>query len=104
MINVSAMKALLEARKDELDKRLHKLEASLDAPAPKDAEDCASERQGDEVREDLGLAGLAEMRQIDAALHRIKDGTFGICVNCGADISEARLLAVPHATRCRLCA
>ncbi|MEL6335067.1 MAG: TraR/DksA family transcriptional regulator [Pseudomonadota bacterium] len=104
MVDIDAMKTLLEQRRAELDVRLHKLEVSLDAPAPKDREDCASERQGDEVKEDLGLAGLTEIRQIDAALKRIANGEFGICVNCGAEISEARLLAVPHATRCRRCA
>lgn len=104
MIDFDAMRGLLEARKAELDTRLHRLEASLDAPAPKDMEDCASERQGDEVKEDLGNAGLAELRQIDAALKRLDDGSFGTCAGCGEDISEARLLAVPHATRCRRCA
>jgi RNA polymerase-binding transcription factor DksA len=41
---------------------------------------------------------------IDAALSRVADGSYGICVNCGEQISEARLEAVPHAARCRNCA
>ncbi len=40
-------------------------------------EDSASERQGDEVLEALGSYDVAEMRQIDAALARIEDGSYG---------------------------
>jgi len=37
------------------------------------------------------------------ALGRIKDGTFGVCRSCGAEIARARLEAVPHATQCLDC-
>jgi RNA polymerase-binding transcription factor len=40
---------------------------------------------------------------IDAALRRIEDGTFGICVNCGARIAPERLEAMPWATLCIDC-
>ena len=40
---------------------------------------------------------------IDEALRRIKDGTFGKCVECGNDIKAARLTAVPHARMCIDC-
>jgi len=36
---------------------------------------------------------------IDEALARMDAGTYGICVDCGKPISEARLLAVPFAIR-----
>ena len=42
--------------------------------------------------------------KIDQALKRIEDGTYGICVSCGEEISEERLDVVPHAPRCRHCA
>jgi DnaK suppressor protein len=41
--------------------------------------------------------------EIDAALKRIEDGTYGICVNCGAQISPERLEAMPWATLCIDC-
>jgi RNA polymerase-binding protein DksA len=41
---------------------------------------------------------------IDAALKRIEDGTYGICVNCGRPISEERLEALPWAEFCIDCA
>ena len=40
---------------------------------------------------------------IDAALARIENGTYGICVNCGAQIAPERLEAMPWATLCIDC-
>jgi DnaK suppressor protein len=40
---------------------------------------------------------------IDAALGRIENGTYGICVNCGAQIAPERLEAMPWATLCIDC-
>jgi RNA polymerase-binding protein DksA len=40
---------------------------------------------------------------IDAALARIEDGTFGKCVNCGKEIGEDRLAAMPWVTLCIDC-
>jgi|SRR5579872_2722706 len=41
--------------------------------------------------------------QIDAALKRIDDGTYGTCTNCGRAIPEERLEAVPWASLCIDC-
>jgi RNA polymerase-binding protein DksA len=41
--------------------------------------------------------------EIDAALKRIEDGTYGTCVNCGAQIPPERLEAMPWATLCIDC-
>jgi DnaK suppressor protein len=45
-------------------------------------------------------ARLAEVRE---ALRRIHLGTFGICLDCGQEISPKRLAAVPWATSCLVC-
>ena len=51
---------------------------------------------------DEGLEENAEhiLGEIDAALERIEDGTYGLCADCGGPIGEERLLAVPYATLC----
>ena len=51
---------------------------------------------------DEGLEENAEhiLLEIDGALDRIEDGTYGLCADCGAPIGEERLLAVPYATLC----
>ena len=38
--------------------------------------------------------------QIDAALQRIEDGTYGVCEACGNQIAPDRLRAIPWTTRC----
>src|SRR5437868_12301425 len=40
---------------------------------------------------------------IDAALVRIKNGTYGTCVNCDAELQQKRLEAVPWARHCVTC-
>lgn len=94
---VAHYKTILETRLAELEVRLHKLEDSLEQPRSKDFEDQATERENDEVKEELGHTGLDEIRAIRAALQRIEDGSYGICINTGERIPEARLDAVPYA-------
>ena len=43
------------------------------------------------------------IRKIHGALNRIKDGTFGVCENCGEDIGLSRLKARPVTTLCIQC-
>ena len=42
----------------------------------------------------------SELADIEAALRRIDDGTYGICEVCGRPIGDARLEAIPTARRC----
>lgn len=46
---------------------------------------------------------VTEIRDIDAALLRIADGSYGVCLDCGEDIEVPRLEAWPMAKRCRPC-
>lgn len=43
------------------------------------------------------------LREIRAALQRIDDGTFGMCINCEEEIAAKRLAAVPWAALCIVC-
>ena len=52
----------------------------------------------------LHRATAAERADIDAALARVADGTYGICVSCGRAIPAGRLEARPMATMCVECA
>jgi len=45
----------------------------------------------------------AELSDINEALKRILDGTYGKCVDCGNEIPEARLEAMPSTRRCLDC-
>lgn len=56
---------------------------------------------------DLNLAivdrHVREIRDIEAAHSRLREGRYGICADCGDDIAEARLRAWPTAERCQAC-
>lgn len=51
----------------------------------------------------LGEHETAELNTIDEALQRMEAGTYGLCVDCGADIPPARLHAAPEVARCLIC-
>ena len=46
---------------------------------------------------------LAILSDVEAALARLKEGTYGECIDCGVDIPYARLSAYPAAVRCVSC-
>jgi DnaK suppressor protein len=58
-----------------------------------------------EQQRDLALRerAVAHLAQVDAALARLADGTFGMCVRCGREIAPARLEALPWAAHCIDC-
>jgi DnaK suppressor protein len=43
------------------------------------------------------------LRNVRAALDRIEEGSFGVCLNCEEDISPKRLAAVPFTAYCIVC-
>ena len=51
-----------------------------------------------EVSRDAG-----ELAEVEAALTRVADGSYGTCVECGEPIPHARLAANPSAARCIAC-
>ncbi|MDH5641497.1 MAG: TraR/DksA family transcriptional regulator [Nitrospira sp.] len=60
-----------------------------------------------DLERELGIS-LMEMRNrrrqsIDEALTRLHEGTYGICAECGVEVSEKRLQAVPFAKLCVEC-
>ncbi len=60
-----------------------------------------------DLEREMGIS-LLEMRNrkrqlIDEALTRLNEGTYGICAECGVEISEKRLAAVPFAKLCVAC-
>lgn len=67
----------------------------------------SAERSADSVARDVLIAAIDrdadEMAAIDAALARLDAGTYGQCVECGAEIDKARLARVPETARCTPC-
>ena len=99
--SVEQRRAEMEQRREYLVARLTRIEDHLDDTPNPDWEEAAQESENDEVMEDLGLAGQAEIRAIDAAIARIEAGTYGDCVTCGEAISEERLDLLPFTPFCK---
>ena len=71
--------------------------------------ECADELERIQGANERELAGRSlqlvstKQRQVQAALRRISEGTFGICLECDEPISSARLNAMPWAMLCIRC-
>ena len=96
------IQGILERKHAELVQVLRKrdsiaIEKSAD---PVDEIQCASER-------DVAIRNVDResnlLRQVRAALQRIRDGSYGTCIECESAISSKRLAAVPWAPRCIQC-
>lgn len=94
----------LQARLAELSARVTAMDSELHTPLSADFEEQATDLEGQDALAGIEQAALGEIRQIEAALQRLEDGSYGICTECGTDIAPARLTAQPTATRCIRCA
>jgi RNA polymerase-binding transcription factor DksA len=56
-----------------------------------------------QVAERASLQCLEVVAEIQHALRRIDEGTFGACERCGAAVALERLKAIPYARRCVTC-
>lgn len=93
---------LLEARATELECGIHHREAIAIEQSPDQIDEIqtASDR-------DLAISKIdrqsKELRDVRAALRRIRDGRFGVCEQCDEDIASKRLAAIPWASLCIGC-
>lgn len=99
---------LLHAEREKYVKSADSLKAEADSLVaerePGDVQFDEESGEGDTlaVERERGLALSAQagaaVEQIDAALKRIEEGTYGICIHSGEPIPEERLEAIPWAT------
>jgi DnaK suppressor protein len=71
---------------------------------PTDKEELGSDSADQELTLTLLESDEKLLNQIEAALHRIEDGCYGRCDECGEDIPTSRLDAIPYAAECVQCA
>jgi DnaK suppressor protein len=96
----------LIARRAELRKRLgieledlHRKQSS----ATGDSADAAFDSSGEEIASQLAELEAKELAQVERALKRLKQGTYGRCEICSTRIPVARLNALPYSTLCIKC-
>jgi DnaK suppressor protein len=98
----------LMARRDELRRRLggelNELRGSPTGVSAGDSADLAFDAGSEELASQLAELESRELTQIQRALARLKQGTYGICEMCHKKIPVARLNALPFSTTCVTCA
>ena len=65
--------------------------------------DMASDNYEREFSLNLASSEREALLEIDEALKRIDEKTYGKCLSCGKKVGKGRLLAVPHAKLCLKC-
>ncbi|MDJ0498249.1 MAG: TraR/DksA family transcriptional regulator [Acidimicrobiia bacterium] len=106
---LDALVELLSTRRVALTRRAETLRSEAsDALRDRDISDALDDDAPTEdidVVTQLILIERAEERlwEVEAALDRVADGTYGYCVRCGADIPLLRLRALPAAPHCVEC-
>lgn len=95
--------ALLSEVRDELENagNRHRIDLLNNEPGDSGDESMAN------ALADINVATLdhhiRDMRDVEATFQRVKEGTFGACIDCGEDIAFNRLQAYPTAKRCLAC-
>jgi RNA polymerase-binding transcription factor len=97
--NLLEMKNKLVA---EIDSEL-KAERESNKDEGMDTYDLASEERDREINFILSDRERVKIKQIDDALLRLEDGSYGVCESCGLEIAEERLEAMPFTRLCRDC-
>ncbi len=105
---VHSLKATLESERDKIDKQLVELReedpfASDDRSRADEPGTTSLEEEGHTRIKASINASETMLTEINAALAKIEDGTYGLCENCGEQIDPKRLEAFPMATLCMKC-
>jgi len=105
--HLKTLRDALEFRLAELRSAVHAAEQARRTPVDVtdvgDWKDAAEREQSADVGEAEERRDFAEMQQVEAALHRLRVGRYGDCVDCGEPIGAQRLLVQPAAERCAEC-
>lgn len=108
---MSTLKRDLNTIKKELLDRRKELEEKLAQMSKEKVSDDQVQDPGDQalsstmelLKSSFEDAEIEEIKRIERALQKIEDGSYGICVDCGEEISEKRLKSNPNAARCLSC-
>ena len=106
-INLEQIKKRLEAKRAELQENIKGLTEAHPRPVdaieasegPQDFEEIAVDFLETQQEQSLLVNQQALLTEVEHALERIEQGTYGKCVDCGQPIPEKRLEAIPWAAR-----
>ncbi|HTU98990.1 MAG TPA: TraR/DksA C4-type zinc finger protein [Luteitalea sp.] len=104
------LRLILENRRRELSQELRRQFHDVRAVGPADTAQGvvdAEEASVSDIQEDIEIA-LMQMKsetlnRVNEALGRLEAGSYGFCYECGDEIAQVRLKALPFALRCKDC-
>jgi len=99
-----ARKEALQSKLVEMEKRLSAVTRDITKTLTSDFAEQATERENDDVLEEIAKETKLSIANLKSALQRIDDDNYGRCGKCGEDIAPARLDALPESTMCVNCA
>ncbi|MGH3442450.1 MAG: TraR/DksA family transcriptional regulator [Nitriliruptorales bacterium] len=100
------LRSQLEAEREQLQSQTAVLDATAvvgmwrDSGSDDDAADTGTATSERERAQSLARNARAILTQVEDALKRMDDGTYGLCERCGEPIEPGRLEALPYATLC----
>jgi len=103
---LEAFKKKLEERQQTLRRTVSRTEEDGRVADQDTAQDIADRAASSYTKEFLFSQSNNErqlLQMVETALQRIREGTFGECVNCGSEINAKRLEAVPWTRYCIAC-
>lgn len=107
-LDLQQIKARLEQQRAELRSQLGDLDQAYPKPTdsiessegPQDFEEAAIDENEMVDERSIMRNDRALLTEVENALKRLEQGTYGICIVCGQPIPEKRLEAIPWAARC----
>lgn len=98
---------LRERLRDSRAQRMDNVQEQIGDPgASTTAPTHLADQDSEGVTKDVAIGDAQEgvQVQVNSALARIDGGTYGKCENCGSEIEEVRLDAIPYTAYCAACA
>ena len=109
-VGFNLLRARLESEQKRLNEELEQLKSSV-RPADERREGSPFGKREEEATESFELERRLtlekrlreQLADVEHALQKFEDGSYGLCDNCGKPIDPARLEALPHASLCLDC-
>ena len=109
-IGFNLLRSRLESERKRLIEELEQLKSAI-RPADERREGSPFGKREEEATESFELEKRltlekrirGQLAEVEHALHKFEDGTYGLCDGCGQPIDPARLEALPQASLCLSC-
>jgi DnaK suppressor protein len=112
LVDRKALRRRLLEERERLTREIDELDADLsesledsseESPYDQHMAETAAVTLDREIDLTLQENARAALGQIDRALHKLENGSYGLCDKCGKPIGDGRLLIAPFATLCVDC-